>query len=161
MGKHIFGGDEFHNSINKIYFGKYGFAVNKKSEDMALVEYSPIHENNEFNGAKRGFGTTTSKWIFSEDNGTKEGISKTKFNLLIDFYIEPNGAMGLHFHDEKEEFYYIIDGEITITTVNKNGDEYTEKLTVGDAHFVGLGQGHYGVAGSKGVRIITVCVDKN
>lgn len=154
-----YSGDEFHTDVRRVYFGTVGAAVFKKSGLMAQVRYPVLHANPDYTGVKGGGGGgAVSRWIFSEDGGWAEGLSQCGLNLMIDFTMEPGAMMGYHAHMDKEEFYYILEGSIKLTTVDKDGLEYTEVLSAGDAHMVRLGQGHYGLAGPEGVRIITVCV---
>lgn len=152
---------EFHQDVKQVYFGDlHPWVINKKHDKMAKVIYNPIHSNPEYMDARHGQGKTVSTWIFTEDEGLAEHISDTKFNLLIDFTVEPNASVGLHRHNDKEEIYYIIEGEIEMTTVHPDGREHTELLRTGDAHFVKLGQAHYGTAGPNGARILTVCINR-
>ena len=156
--KYRFDGDEFHRSVNRIYFGEIGKAVTKRKNLMAEVVYNPLHDNPEQTGIKRGSGKGVSRWVFSEDSATAEHLTGSAFNLFIDFTVEPNACIGLHFHYDKEEIYYVLEGSVAMTIVDSDGSETTEELFAGDAQFLKIGQGHYGQAGSKGARIITVCV---
>jgi len=161
MEKHLFNGDDFHSRVKKVYFGETGPVIYKKAAEIAVVEYPVLHHNPAETGIRAGGGgKAVSRWIFSEDNGQAEGLSSTDFNLMIDFSLEPGACMGLHLHHDKEEFYYILAGSITLTTVDTDSREYTEELHTGDAHMTRLGQGHYGQAGPEGVRILTVCVNR-
>jgi mannose-6-phosphate isomerase-like protein (cupin superfamily) len=151
-------GKEFHSTPHDVYSGPLGWAVNKHSGDMAKVVYTAVHENAQEQGIKRGSGHAYSKWVFSEEPGLQEHLFSTAFELLIDSTLEPNAAIGLHLHHSTEEIYYILEGNITITTVSADGQEFTETLRAGDAHMVKLGQGHYGVAGADGVRFLAIAV---
>ena len=153
-------GEEFHKNRGKVYSKELGWAVNKKHKYMAKVLYEPVHENKAFEGEKRGKGKNFATWILSEEEGIKEGIFSTNFELMIDARLEPNASIGLHYHTTTEEVYYILEGTIDMVTVSENGDEFRQKLCKGDAHFVKLKQGHYGTAGKKGVRFIAVAVRK-
>jgi mannose-6-phosphate isomerase-like protein (cupin superfamily) len=153
-------GRKFHSQANRVYAGECKWAVNKTSDLMARVLYNPTHENINETGIKRGRGKNHATWIFSEENGTKENIFSTKFELLIDSRLEPNASIGLHMHTDTEEIYYILDGSISMTTVDASGNECSQTLNAGDAHMVKTGQGHYGVAGSEGVRFVAIAVRK-
>ncbi|MDH4030691.1 MAG: cupin domain-containing protein, partial [Chromatiales bacterium] len=83
-------------------------------------------------------------------------IFQSGFELMIDAEMEPNSAIGLHWHHRTEEIYYILGGSIRMTTVNADGDEHSETLKAGDAHAVLRGQGHYGRVGADGVRFMAV-----
>lgn len=153
-------GMEFHDKVKKVYFEELQWAVNKKHFSMAKVLYNPAHENLSFEGEKRGKGKDFATWIFSEEQGLKENIFSTKLELMIDAKLEPNASIGLHYHNETEEIYYILEGNMEMVTVDEFGREHREKLFVGDAHAVKLGQGHYGTAGKEGVRFIAISIRK-
>jgi len=148
--------EKFHNEIKRVYFGSYDWAVNKKKENMAHVLYEAVHENRSFQDARRGRGKDYATWIFSEEEGLREGIFASTFELLIDAKLEPLASIGLHRHDATEEIYYLLEGSIQMTTVAPSGEERTEELVAGDAHAVKFGQAHYGTAGPEGVRFIAV-----
>ena len=158
MASHLFSGDEFHSSINKTYFGEIPSSQIKASELMARVEYAPLHFNPDFEETKRGSGKAVSTWVFSEDGELRDRLSETGFNLFIDFRVEPDAEIGFHIHHDKEEIYYLLEGSMEMTLVDRDGSEYSGLMKPGDAQFVRIGQGHYGKAGNKGARVITVCV---
>ena len=153
-------GDKFHTEIKKVYSGPLHWAVNKKKKDMAHVVYEAVHENRSYDDERRGHGKDFARWIFSEEEGIREGIFSSCFELMIDAELEPNASIGLHHHHKTEEIYYILKGNIRMTTVAWNGEESSEELKEGDAHAVLLGQAHYGTAGPKGVRFLAVAFRK-
>ena len=153
-------GERFHAAVRKVYDGEPGWAVNKQSERMARVLYVAPHQNLAETGDRRGHGKDFAKWIFSEEPGLEEHLFSTAFELAIDARLEPGAAIGLHFHDRTEEIYYVLEGEVAMTTVERGGRESTATLRAGDAHMVKLGQGHCGVAGPEGVRFVAVAVRK-
>ena len=151
-------GSVFHESVRKVYAGELGWAVNKRSEEMARVLYECPHENLAEEGDRRGHGKDLAKWIFSEEPGLQEGLFKTRFELAIDARLEPGAAIGLHFHDRTEEIYYLLEGELAMRTVERDGREALAVLRPGDAHLVKLGQGHWGVAGPAGARFVAFAI---
>jgi len=151
-------GQVFHESVRKVYFGELDWAVNKKGERMARVLYLAPHQNLAESGDRRGHGKDFAKWIFSEEPGLEERLFSTRFELAIDARLEPGAAIGLHFHDRTEEIYYLLEGELAMTTIERGGREATATLRAGDAHLVKLGQGHCGVAGGEGARFIAFAV---
>ena len=153
-------GEKFHREIKRVYSGEYGFAVNKTADKMAHVVYEAVHENKEYQDERRGRGKDYATWIFSEEEGIREGIFNSGFELMIDARLEPHSAVGLHRHMETEEIYYILEGAIRMTTVDGQGQESSAELKSGDAHAVKLGQAHYGIAGPDGVRFIAVAFRK-
>lgn len=151
-------GNHFHKQIRRVYFGSYGWAVNKKRDEMAKVLYEPAHENLWFEDARRGSGKDYATWIFSEEEGLKENLFESDFELMIDATLEPKASIGLHHHHHTEEIYYILEGSIGMTTVDKDGKEWIQELFAGDAHFVRRGQAHYGTAGAEGARFVAVAM---
>lgn len=151
----------FHEQVRRVYFGSYDWAVNKKREHMAKVLYEPAHENVAFQDARRGSGKDYAVWVFSEEEGIKENLFESDFELMIDATLEPNAAIGLHHHHSTEEIYYVLEGAIQMVTVDANGAEHSQQLVSGDAHFVKRGQLHYGTAGPDGVRFIAVAMRPN
>lgn len=160
MASYLFSGDEFHGSVKKTYFGELQPSQIKSADLMARVEYAPLHSNPDFEGTRRGSGKAVSTWVFSEDGELRDGLSETGFNLFIDFRVEPHAEIGFHVHYDKEEIYYLLEGSVEMTLVDRDGREYSGLMKPGDAQFVRLGQGHYGKAGAEGARVITVCVGK-
>lgn len=157
--ENVVNGELFHQQPKApIYDAPLGEVVVKRASGMTTVSYFPCHHNPDQLGAAAGRGETLTTWVFSEDGKTADGISKTPFNLFVDFTVEPNGSIGLHRHDDKEEIYYLLDGEMRMTVVTISGKEESFTLYPGDAHFIRLGQAHYGTAGPAGARMIAVCV---
>ena len=117
--------DVFHQSVRKVYAGELDWAVNKKDALMARVLYLAPHENAAETGDRRGHGKDFAKWIFSEEPGLEERLFSTRFELAIDARLEPGAAIGLHFHDRTEEIYYLLEGELAMTTVERGGRETT------------------------------------
>jgi mannose-6-phosphate isomerase-like protein (cupin superfamily) len=151
-------GDTFHREVRRVYDGVLGFPKNKSSARMARVRYLAPHENRGESGVRRGGGNDWATWVFAEEPGIAEGIFTAPLELIIDARLEAGAAIGLHFHRETEEVYYVLEGELTMTTVAADGREASATLRAGDAHAVTLGQGHFGVAGPDGARFIAVAV---
>jgi hypothetical protein len=97
---------------------------------MARVVYDPSHPNRQQSGARAGHGRNFATWIFCEREADGEGLFS----------------------------YYILEGDLRVTTVAPDGQAVTAHLEPGDAHAVRLGQAHYGVAGPEGARFIVVAV---
>ena len=151
--------EQFHEQpLAPLYAGELGEVVYKQQAAMAQVLYQPCHVNPEQKGIAAGQGQTRTTWVFAEDGNAHDGISQTGFNLFVDFSLEPHASIGLHRHDDKEEIYYLLEGQITMTVEPAAGPVVTFTMNPGDAHFIRLGQAHYGVAGPQGARLIAVCV---
>src|SRR5437660_8954516 len=97
-----------------------------------VLDLAP-QENAAESGDRRGHGKDFAKWIFSEEPGLEERLFSTRFELAIDARLEPGAAIGLHFHDRTEEIYYLLEGELRMTTVDREGRESAATLHAGDA----------------------------
>jgi mannose-6-phosphate isomerase-like protein (cupin superfamily) len=153
-----FDAEHFHSEVRRVYAGPISWAVNKDRRQMAKVLYRAPHENCRETGVRRGAGHDWARWIFSEEPGLEERIFRAPLELMIDARLEPDVAIGLHWHRETEEVYYVLEGTLTMTTVADDGREETRTLAAGDAHAVKIGQGHFGIAGPEGARFIAVAV---
>jgi mannose-6-phosphate isomerase-like protein (cupin superfamily) len=123
---------------------------------MAHVCYEATHLNEQETGDRRGHGKDHVKWICPEEPGTRESLFSTCMELMMDARLDPHAAVGLHWHLDTEEIYYLPEGSLTMTTARPDRASHTARLHPGDAHIVKLGQGHYGVAGIEGARFIAV-----
>lgn len=160
-GQYQLSAAEYHDDPQaRVYRGELPEGVVKRGEDMVTVAYAPCHSNPDCSGARAGLGRVMSKWVFSEDGDKAEGISETGFNLFIDFFVEPGASLGLHRHDDKEEIYYLLAGELTVGITDKHGQEQITLLKPGDAHFIKYGQSHWAQAGEEGARVIAVAMTR-
>ncbi|HEU4405648.1 MAG TPA: cupin domain-containing protein [Polyangiaceae bacterium] len=151
-------GAAFHAERRPVYDGPLGWAVNKQGARMARVHYEAPHENPAERGARRGGGNEYATWLLSEEGAQAERIFTAPLELMIDATFEPGAGVGLHVHRDTEEVYYVLEGSMTMTTVGPGGEEHEARLGAGDVHVVKLGQGHFGVAGPEGARVIVVGV---
>lgn len=147
----------FHGSGQSIYKRKLGPAVCKEDALMAKVLYEPAHENPDESGnARRGSGRAFVKWIFSEEPETAEDLINGNLAFLHDTVLEAKASVGLHLHEDAGEIYYLLEGSLTITTVDEEGREWQQTLAPGDAHLLKPGQAHCAEAGQEGARFIVV-----
>jgi quercetin dioxygenase-like cupin family protein len=151
-------GERFHVPGARVYDGEVGEAVVKRGEWMARVVYDAVHENRAYppGDDRRGHGREHATWVFSEEPGLEEGLFGAGLELVIDARLEPDAAIGLHTHARTEEVYYLLEGELTMTTVLFDGREVQATLRAGDAHGVRLGEAHFGRAGPGGCRFLAV-----
>jgi quercetin dioxygenase-like cupin family protein len=151
-------GEEFHVPGARVYAEPVGPAIHKRGEAMARVVYSAVHENRAFplGDDRRGHGRDHATWIFSEEPGLEERLFHSGLELMIDARLEPGAAIGLHRHTATEEVYYVLEGQLSMTTVLADGREVSADLRPGDAHGVRLGESHWGRAGSQGCRFLAV-----
>ncbi|OHD10969.1 MAG: hypothetical protein A2086_02115 [Spirochaetes bacterium GWD1_27_9] len=147
--------NKFHeesNSMSKVNEGIYF----KSNSQIDKVLYNPAHPNLNFNDKRSGFGKTYVKWIYSLQKDIKESIISQNISILHDTFLEPFGSIGLHKHDLDDEIYYIIEGSISVTVIDMNGNEHFKVLYEGDAHFVRKEESHFIETGLTGARFIVV-----
>jgi len=151
-------GEQFHVPGASVYAEPLGPAIHKRSEAMARVVYTAVHENRAFPAGddRRGHGRDHATWVFSEEAGLEENLFHGGLELMIDARLEPGAAIGLHRHAATEEVYYLLEGQLTMTTMLADGREVTATLRPGDAHGVRLGEAHWGRAGAEGCRFLAV-----
>ena len=151
-------GEQFHVPGAGVYSAPIGLAIHKRADAMARVVYTAVHENRAFplGDDRRGHGRDHATWIFSEEPGLEEGLFHSGLELMIDARLEPSAAIGLHRHASTEEVYYMLEGELTMTTVLTDGREVSAVLRPGDAHGVRIGESHWGRAGAEGCRFLAV-----
>ncbi len=157
-GPEILSGEQFHVPGARVYAAPIGPAIHKRAAAMARVVYTAVHENRAYpeGDDRRGHGRDHASWIFSEEAGLEEGLFHGGLELMIDARLEPGASIGLHRHTSTEEVYYLLEGELSMTTVLADGREVAATLTPGDAHGIRLGEGHWGRAGPAGCRFLAV-----
>src|SRR4030095_12723094 len=113
-----------------------GRAIHKRAEAMARVVYNAVHENRAFDEGddRRGHGRDHATWVFSEEPGLEEGLFRGGLELMIDARLDPGAAIGLHRHVATEEVYYVLEGQLSMTTVLADGREVPATPRPGDAH---------------------------
>ena len=121
-------------------------------------DYTAVHENTAYllGDDRRWHGRDHATWVFSEEPGLEEGLFQGGLELMIDARLEPGAAIGLHRHSVTEEVYYVLEGQLSMTTVLPDGREVSATLHPGDAHGVRLGESHWGRAGAEGCRFLAV-----
>lgn len=146
---------EFHSIDQKIYVNEDSRYF-KESDGIVTVKYSPAHENSEYNDERRGRGSAYVKWIYSEQEKTKEGIVSENLLFVHDTFLEPYGVIGEHRHIEDEEIYYILDGNAEIHVTDTAGQIFSKILSEGDGHLIKRGEKHYIKAGKHGARFMVI-----
>ena len=67
-------------------------------------------------------------------------ISTTVTGVILELY--PGGLRGLHWHPTADEWFYIIDGEMSYTLFGSHGRYRTETFRKGDTGYIPQGYGH-------------------
>ena len=155
-------GEQFHVPGARVHSEPVGPAIHKRAEAMARVVYTAVHENRAFplGDDRRAHGRDHATWVFSEEPGLEENLFQGGLELMIDARLEPGAAIGQHRHASTEEVYYVLEGQLTMTTVIADGQEVSAVLRPGDASGVRLGESHWGRAGPQGCRFLAVAFRK-
>jgi quercetin dioxygenase-like cupin family protein len=150
-------GFSFHQDAVRVYAGDAAIAnVHKRGVQMARVRYGPSHPNPGYRDWRAGQGVAHCVWVASEQGGQAEHISRGGLDALLDCTLEPGSSIGWHVHEETEEFYYLLDGELTVQTEDELGRTHTDVAVTGDSVRVGPGGSHAALAGASGARFVCV-----
>ncbi|MCG6200053.1 cupin domain-containing protein [Psychromonas antarctica] len=128
----------------------------KMKEGIANVLYLPAHKNSEAPKGQQGSGELVGKWLYNEQPDKQEGLLKSSIELFMDSSLAPNASVGLHTHLDSEEIYYLLEGQLTIGLIDKEGKVITQIITPGDTHLIQPGESHFVEAGEEGARFIVV-----
>ncbi len=150
--------EEFHGSNIPVYTpqGDENSARFKIKEGIANVLYTPAHENFDAPKGQQGSGKLIGKWLYNEQPDKQERLLKSGIELFMDSSLDPDASVGLHAHLDTEELYYLLEGQLTIDLVDKNGDVIQQILNPGDTHLILPGESHFVQAGEQGARFIAV-----
>lgn len=147
-------GNQFHTDDKRIYTGEDNSF--KLSKYMEKVVYEPAHFNKDYSDARRGMGKTFVKWIYSEQEGTRENFVTSNLTVLHKTYLEPNGSIGEHTHTEDDEIYYIFEGMLKVNLTDKFGKEKSAVLKKGDAHAIRKGERHFIETNNLGAKFMVI-----
>lgn len=150
--------EEFHCGDIPVYIpqGKEKCSQFKMKEGIANVLYEPAHENVAAPKGQEGSGKLIGKWMYNEQPDKQECLLKSSVELFMDSSLEPHASVGLHTHLDTEEIYYLLEGQLTIELIDKNGEGTTQIINPGDTHLIQPGESHFVEAGAQGARFIVV-----
>lgn len=149
---------EFHNGNIPVYTpqGDEKHARFKIQEGIANVVYVPAHENLAAPKGQEGSGQLIGKWLYNEQPDKQERLLKSTIELFMDSSLAPYASVGLHTHIDTEEIYYLLEGQLTIDLIDKNGVGITQIINPGDTHLIQPGESHFVEAGAQGARFMVV-----
>jgi putative monooxygenase len=108
-----------------------------------------INPANVKSNSSPGHGKATVKMLVNQEMGAQK--------MGIGLGVCPPGEVVLnHRHPESEQFYYILKGEITITS-----DLGKSKVKEGEAFFIGINESHGMINESKEDMIYLACTAPN
>ncbi|MFT6985191.1 MAG: quercetin dioxygenase-like cupin family protein [Psychromonas sp.] len=150
--------DEFHGGDIPVYTpqGEEKCSRFKMKSGIANVLYAPAHKNLDAPNGQQGSGKLIGKWLYNEQPDKQERLLKSSVELFMDSSLEPYASVGLHSHIDTEEIYYLLEGQLTIDLIDKNGVATMQIITSGDTHLIQPGESHFVQAGAQGARFIVV-----
>ncbi|WP_354622737.1 cupin domain-containing protein [Psychromonas sp. MME2] len=128
----------------------------KVKEGIANVLYSPAHSNPLAPAGLQGAGDLVGKWLYNEQPDKQENLLKSSIELFMDSSLAPNASVGLHEHIDTEEIYYLLEGQLFIQLIDKQGVTVEQTIYPGDTHLIQPGEHHFVQAGENGARFIVV-----
>ena len=150
--------EAFHNGDTPVYSepGARLSSAFKVKEGIANVLYAPAHSNPSAPIGLQGEGELLGKWLYNEQPDKQEKRLKSSIELFMDSSLAPNASVGLHEHLDTEEIYYLLEGQLFIQLIDKDGVTIEQTITPGDTHLIQPGESHYVQAGADGARFIVV-----
>ncbi|MBD1388096.1 cupin domain-containing protein [Neiella sp. HB171785] len=151
----VLSAEQYHQTDAPTYAGQTD-GSHKQSALMARVRYQPAHHNPDAPAAQQGQGETLGTWIFNEEANKAEGLLASNIQLMMDSTLAPHATIGLHQHQDTEEIYYLLEGQLSIELHRAGEPAKTLQLHPGDAHLIRPSESHFVQAGADGARIIVV-----
>lgn len=149
---------EFHDGDTPVYIeqGDENSSRFKMRKGIANVLYTPAHENIDAPQGQEGNGKLIGKWLYNEQPDKQEKLLQSSVELFMDSSLEANASVGLHTHLDTEEIYYLLEGQLSIELIDKNGEISRQIIKPGDTHLIQPGESHFVQAGEQGARFIVV-----
>ena len=150
--------EEFHDGDIPVYIpqGDEKSTRFKVKEGIANVLYDPAHKNSEAPQGQEGKGKLIGKWLYNEQPDKQEKLLKSSVELFMDSTLEAHASVGLHPHIDTEEIYYLLEGELLIDLIDKEGQISRQLIKPGDTHLIQPGESHFVQAGKQGARFMVV-----
>lgn len=158
MSRRRFTAEEYHGQGAATYepIDRAGWLV-RRAAGLATVSYEGVHHNPDAPRDLQGSGRLVGTWLFDEEEPDPEGLLTSDIELVMDSRLEPDAVIGLHDHADTEEFYYVLDGMLTVRAARTDREDLASAtLTAGDVHFLPVGGRHCAQAGPDGTRILVV-----
>ncbi|GGA65115.1 hypothetical protein GCM10011369_03160 [Neiella marina] len=152
--RRVLSAEQYHQTDAPTYAGTTDGSF-KQSANMATVRYQPAHHNPQAPLAQQGQGETLGTWVFNEEKGKAEGLLASSIELMMDSKLAPHATIGLHQHQQTEEIYYLLEGQLNIE-LHRADEQLQLQLNPGDAHLIRPGESHFVQAGPDGARIIVI-----
>ncbi len=150
-------GFSFHADAPPVYTGDAAtVTVHKSGEHMARVRYEPSHPSPAYRDWRAGQGVAHCVWVASEQGRHSEHVSRGGLDAILDCTLEPGSSVGWHRHEQTEEFYYLLEGELRVQTEDEQGRLHDNVAVAGDSVRVGPGGSHAAMAGASGARFLCV-----
>jgi len=133
-----------HANINRAPYDTVSGVLFKRAAHIKRVRYTPANPAPEMPLPWQGNGETTVRWLFSEEDGTAEGLlAGTTFVFLHDTALTPQAATGMQSHAEMDEVLYVIAGTGQLHHRPTEGSPVLARmLRPGDAVLIRAGEYH-------------------
>lgn len=141
--------EEFHRcgeptNINRAPYDVVSGVLFKRAAHIQRVRYTPAAPAPELPPPWQGHGETIVRWLFSEEEGSAEGLLEgASFVFLHDTTLTPGAATGMQAHPELDEILYVISGVGQLHHRPTAGSPVLARvLRPGDAALIRAGEYH-------------------
>jgi hypothetical protein len=133
-----FHGDEAWANVNRVPYDRISNVIFKRAMTIKSVRYEPGRPAPEMPEPWQGRGTTVIRWLFSEGEGTEEGLLQdARFGFLQDVTLEAGAATGQRAVTEYALVLTIISGRGMLYHRPTDGSPVVARpLHIGDAVLV-------------------------
>lgn len=133
-----------HANINRAPYDHIGGVIYKRAAHIVRVRYTPADPAPEMPEPWQGTGPTIVRWLFSEQDGTAEGLLQGRtLEFMHDTFLEPGTSTGMRAHPDTDEVFYVISGTGQLYHRMSTGSPIVSRvLRAGDAALVRAGEYH-------------------
>ncbi len=131
-------------NINRAPYDVLSGVVFKRAAHIVRVRYTPADPAPDMPDPWQGSGSTIVRWLFSEQEGTAEGLLTGRtIEFIHDTRLEPGASTGLQAHPATDEIFYVIAGVGQLYhRMNTGSPIIARALRPGDAALVRAGEYH-------------------
>ena len=134
--------DEGWANINRVPYDRISDVIFKRAMTIKSVAYEPAHPAPEMPEPWQGQGRAVIRWLFSEDEGTEEGLLEgARFAFLQDMTLEAGAATGQRSMPDHAVVIVAISGDGMLYHRSTDGSPVVARpLRPGDAALVYQGE---------------------
>ncbi len=146
-------------NINRAPYDAVSGVIFKRAAHIVHVRYTPADPAPDMPEPWQGYGSTVVRWLFSEQEGTAEGLLEGEtLEFIHDTRLDPGASTGMQAHPNTDEIFYVIAGTGQLYHRMSSGSPIIARaLRPGDAALVRAGEYH-AVAniGSEPLQLIVI-----